>query len=264
MMKYTSVFSALLIGASVAVTASAFAPAQAISITTAPGAGGNPSGQTLYQAEISKANDIGKTFEIDWYLATGTYPPNTLTQPLSATSTWTIVNFTNNALTLQISLTNTTPTTPNDINARLTSYAFGVNPEATSIDFSDGSNTDTDAFGEARLNPNPTIPSFNQVDIDVCFIAGNNCAGGGGGGLLSGQTDVMNLTVNGNFTDDKAFLQFFAARFQTGEGSYVLAGKPGEPVPEPITMLGLGVGTAGLGALKRKYGNKEAKAKVAV
>jgi len=29
-------------------------------------------------------------------------------------------------------------------------------------------------------------------------------------------------------------------------------------------MLGLGVGTAGLGALKRKYGNKEAKAKVVV
>jgi hypothetical protein len=36
------------------------------------------------------------------------------------------------------------------------------------------------------------------------------------------------------------------------------------PVPEPITMLGLGVGTVGMGMLKRKYGNKEAKAKVVV
>ncbi|MBD2171226.1 PEP-CTERM sorting domain-containing protein [Anabaena sp. FACHB-709] len=49
----------------------------------------------------------------------------------------------------------------------------------------------------------------------------------------------------------------------SGDGSDAFVNSS-TPVPEPITMLGLGVGTAGLGALKRKYGNKEAKAKVVV
>lgn len=264
-MKINSAFSAFLAASSIAVASSALAPAQAITLSTAPGTGGNPSGQTLYQAEISRANDIGQSFDIEWLLPPGSYPPQTLTQSLSAFSTFQIVNFTTTFLDLRISLANTTPTTPNDIQARLTAFAFGINPEASSISFSDGSSTDTDAFASARLNPNPTIPSFNNVDIDVCFISGNNCAGGGNNGLRSGQTDVVNLRINGNFISDTAYLQFFAARFQTNDGSYVLAGQPpGTPVPEPITMLGLGVGTVGLGALKRKYANKEAKVKVTV
>ncbi|ALF54347.1 hypothetical protein ACX27_18275 [Nostoc piscinale CENA21] len=262
-MKINSAFSALLAASSIAVASSVLAPAQAITITPTGATAGEPSGQTLYQAAISRTNDIGKSFDINWNLAPGSNTGK-LSQPLSATSTWTITNFTTSALDLQIRLTNTTATTPQDIAARLTSMAFGVNPEANGIVFTknDGITTDTDVFSAALTGL--TAGNFNNIDIDVCFIGGNNCQGGGNGGLRSNQTDILNLKIKGNFTSDTAFLQFFAARFQTSQGSYVLAGNgtPGTPVPEPITMLGLGVGTVGLGALKRRYGNKKAKVTV--
>lgn len=263
-MKISSTFSAFLAASSVAVATTALAPAQAITITPTGDTAGNPPGQILYQAAISRANDIGKSFDINWNLAVPNPDAPRLTQPLSATSTWTITNFTTSALDLQIRLTNTTATTPQDIAARLTAMAFGINPEASSVVFNqnDSITTDTDAFRRAALT-GLTAGGFNNLDIDVCFISGQNCQGGSNQGLRSGQTDILNLRINGNFASDTAFLQFFAARFQTDQGSYVLAGN-GTPVPEPITMLGLGVGTVGLGALKRKYGNKEAKAKVVV
>lgn len=270
-MKYTSTLSALLVGASVAITASAFAPAQAITLTQLSGTAGNPSGQTLWQAGITQT-DIGQSFNVDWSLpANGSSPP----APLSATSLWTIQSFSTTQLVLDIKLSNTTSLINGLTNAGITSFGVGVNPNATVSLTQILASGDSNVFtGVSPGNgPNQTYPGeFNQ--IDVCIFT-QGCNGGSqGSALAAGQTDTLKLTLSGNFgsNDDNlaAALQFFPIKFQTGGGtgdSYELAGvpgTPGTPVPEPITMLGLGIGTVGLGVLKRKYGNKEAKVKVNV
>ncbi|MCF4967945.1 PEP-CTERM sorting domain-containing protein [Nostoc sp. CMAA1605] len=70
--------------------------------------------------------------------------------------------------------------------------------------------------------------------------------------VTNGKWSTVGILNNGGKQPNLSHLSLFTAQLPT------------QPVPEPITMLGLGVGTVGLGVLKRKYGKKEAKAKVAV
>lgn len=261
-MKCTSIFSAFLVGASVAVAASAFAPAQAITFgsqNVSPTVG-SPPVSTVSTVGITQS-DINQSFNVDWILNTNTNNLN-----LNATSTWKIAAFDNTGITLQINVKNNTQLPSGVTRADLTAFGFGINPDPNpannGISFtSGGAGT---VFNGIDSSTNVNFPSFNTVDIDACLYAGNNCSGGGNEGLdAGGASDIVSIRIAGNYISSGATLAFFPAKFQTSQGSYELAGNA-KPVPEPITLLGLGLGTVGLGALKRKYGNKEIKAKAAV
>ncbi len=184
------------------------------------------------------------SFVVNW-----SYTP---TDPdLSATATFTISGWGAAGFTLTISgIQNTTPATPM-IGARLTSFGFGLTPNATSVSLITPGSVFTAISGG-------TFPAFPQVD--VCAYSGSNCAGGGNDGLMQGSsdTDSLTLAVAGDFVNGVTF-DPLAAKFQTRVGSYEVGycapGTPGcDPtIPEPATLLLLGSGLfGGAGLLRRR------------
>ena len=101
---------------------------------------------------------------------------------------------------------------------------------------------------------------FNTAVLDFAFLTGANFNGGSvNDGLTPGES--ASFTVSGaafaGFTEEQICNAIFV-RFQNvplnapgGEGSDV--GVPGEPIPEPASMLLLGTGLLGVvGAVRRK------------
>jgi hypothetical protein len=188
------------------------------------------------------------TFTVDWL--------NSQTNPdLTGSATFSISNWSSSGFDLAVSeIQNTTPASQ-DIDARLTSFGFGLTPNAdgfTNI-------VDGDVFSWGFSN----FPGVKQVN--VCGYAGNNCAGGGNAGLDQGTStlpdDIMSITVLGSFTSGVTF-DPIAARFQTRVGSFKFDSTlrcQGEnctptPVPEPasLTLIGSGLLLAAAGYRRRR------------
>jgi mono/diheme cytochrome c family protein len=184
---------------------------------------------------------------------------NTATNPdVSAQATFTISNWSANSDSFDLVISNvknTTATTP-VLNARLTSFGFGLSPDLTS--FANPVNGSTYSWAFTNIN----FPAFQAVD--ACAYAGPNCAGGGNAGLNQGETQAgtMSITLMGNFANGVTF-DPLAAKFQTNDGSFELDGTPG-PVcedcvvnpnavtPEPASMLLLGSGGIAAALARRR------------
>jgi len=191
-------------------------------------------GMSAVPASATSILVTGNTsFTVDW-LYTATNPD------LSGSATFTISSWTSAGFNLAISnIRNTTATSP-DIDARLTSFGFGLTPDATG--FTNTVNGAVYSWGFSNF------PAFSQVD--VCGFAGNNCAGGAGAGLDQGQStaagDIMSIHVNGSFANGVRF-DPVPVKFQTSVGSFEFDStvRQNPPVPEPASLLLLSAGLAG-------------------
>ncbi len=165
-----------------------------------------------------------------------------------------VSGFNSSLLTLGVNLKNTSTRT----DARLTSFGFGIDPNATSVTFSDAS--DAGIVDAALLTQQgPGLPSIQGVE--VCSFGGNNCAGGGNGGLAGGTnaSDFFTLQLAGNWgaSVDIAPLGF---KYQTDNGSFEFTttstssngGGGGGSVPEPNILALLGVGMLGMYFYRRR------------
>ena len=180
--------------------------------------------------------DGNTSFAVDW-LYTATNPD------LAGSALFTISGWSDNSFTLTISnIANSTATSPN-IGARLVSFGFGLDSDATYSNIVNGS-----LFGFGFSN----FPGFQAVD--VCAFAGNNCAGGGNAGLSAGQTssDILSMLISGSFGEGVTFSPI-PVKFQTAIGSFEFdSTTPNTPVPEPATLFLFGTGLVAAGYTARK------------
>ncbi len=190
-----------------------------------------------FQVQAIQINSAGDSWTVDWLVSASTTAG--LSSDLTATSNWLVTSFTSTSITLDISITNTTTLTSLLTNADITTFGFGIDPNATATILTAGSTFDLTGSGSG---PQQTFPGGFK-NIDICIYA-SGCAGGTvNDALHAGDTDFLQILLTGDFSGGTADLIFFPLKFQTNQGSYA----PGGSIPEPTVLSLLGVGLLGIG-----------------
>ena len=83
------------------------------------------------QAQAIQISSAGDSWTVDWLVDASTTAG--LSSDLTATSNWLVTSFTSTSITLDISITNTTTLTSLLTNADITTFGFGIDPNATAI-----------------------------------------------------------------------------------------------------------------------------------
>ena len=178
-------------------------------------------------------DNVGDSLNFSWSYAGGEYN-------LTGAGTMTATALSAGSLTLQISLTNNT-VAASGIDARLTAFGLGIDPDATGVSFGD-------AIDGGMINASlDSIPSLKT--IDVCAFGGPNCSGGGNGGIFAnGASDIFSLTITGGFAN-RVTIDPLGYKYQTDVGSFEFSCsttsttgqcRGGRTVPEPGSLALLG------------------------
>jgi hypothetical protein len=155
---------------------------------------------------------------------------------LTGTGSLTLSGFNSLLLTVNVTLNNTSALSTN----RLTSFGFGINPNAWLVGFSD--NNDGGLVNASLAS----IPSLTS--IEVCAFSGPNCSGGGNGGIAGGASDTFTMLLGGLW-GSSVDIDPIGFKYQTAVTSYEFTTKP---VPEPGSIALLAIGLLGLSAGMRK------------
>jgi hypothetical protein len=173
-----------------------------------------------------------------------------LNHTLTGSGTMAIAGFNTSQLTLTITLNNTS-----DIGGqggeRLTSFGFGIDPNATSVSFSDAADSGLIGAGWAS----GALPA-NVQGVEVCAIGGQNCSGGGNGGIFANTSDTFQIMLGGNW-GSSVNIDPIGFKYQTGYGSFEFpsgGGGGGGSLPEPSTtaLMGLGLAVMGIALFRRR------------
>lgn len=259
-MKHTSVLSALLVGASVALVTTVAKPAAAVTITT-------------FNFENVPTTNLNEQ----------------IGDPLASQFTLDVVDLENGKIEFRFN--NEIPANT-DQTARIDKVVFRFEENIYSSTSSSSvllSNIVLNTFvndpGEFVLFTNAqsnVLPQSTNIsgwnDPGATYIAIERTTPVNTGSPVNPSETLgvsFSFTASGNYqsvidaiTDFQIRTGLHVRSIYPGGASDVFINSntpdPGEPIPEPITMFGLGVGIAGGGLLKQKYGKKANKEKVTV
>jgi hypothetical protein len=167
---------------------------------------------------------------------------------LTGSGSMTLAGFNSSSLTVAVSLSNTSALSSN----RLTSFGFGIDPNATGASFIDSADG---GLVNASMSSIPSLAS-----IEVCAFGGPNCSGGGSGGILGGSSDSFSISLSGTW-GSSVNIDPIGFKYQTGAGSFEFttassssSSSSSGNVPEPASsaLAGLGLGLLGLGFYLRR------------
>jgi hypothetical protein len=138
-------------------------------------------------------------------------------------------------------------------NMALTSFGFGIDPNATGVIVADDGTLDWAAV--LSSTGNTKIPSLQGIEI--CSFTGNNCSGGAQpDGLQAGGSDTFTLVLAGDFNNSSTVnIEPIGFKFQGTVGSFEFTTtdrEPPEQAPAPATLLLLGLGLVGLAITQRR------------
>lgn len=188
-------------------------------------------------AQATLVSTADSVLNFSWSYNTGTAAGT-----LTGNGSMSFSGFGTNFLTVQTTLNNTSLLSSD----RLTSFGFGIDPNATLVSFADLSD------GGLVAATSASIPSLSQ--IEVCAYGGNNCAGGSNGGIWGGGSDLFTLILAGSW-GTSANVAPIGFKYQTGSGSFEFttssssgsssstssSGNVPEPNSSALALLGLGL-----------------------
>jgi hypothetical protein len=188
-------------------------------------------------------NDTSDDFSVVWSQLQGT-------NQLVANANFDVTSVSAGSIVFLVTISNDSVLTT-FANAGLASFGLQTAPAGTSASISGAS-----VFQDATIE---SIPNLNFINL--CVWAGNNCSGGPQNQLLAvGASDSFTLTLFGSFPDGLEVLDS-GAKFQTTGGSFEFPGTectgladcqlPPPPLPEPNTLLLLGLALLALVPLRR-------------
>jgi len=222
--------------------------AAAVPIITQTGTSGDfPSGLPIYEVSNLVEGDV---IFLNWFFEDEDFTEVNLFE-ISATGKITVSEFDAGRLLLDIMLTNTSEV---GYGTRITSFGLSVDG------FTDVNESDTTGDLLPLAVADSQFPGFNDVVVCATVPTGmaQNCAGGGNGGIedmsTMSFTDSFILDMEGDF-GATITLNDFAIKTQNDIRSTHLPGVPSTLIPEPSTLILLGLGLSALGLLSRRRGN---------
>jgi hypothetical protein len=194
---------------------------------------------SLPTASMATLVNSSDPLNFSWSFDTGT-------SLLTGFGSMTLSGFNTDTLSVAVTLNNTSQLGGQG-GERLTSFGFGIDPNATSISFADAA--DGGLIGASMSS----IPSL--ATIDVCAYGGNNCSGGGGGGIWAGLSDTFTLLLGGTW-GSSVNIEPIGFKYQTGAGSFEFTSSSSSsgalPEPASASLVGLGLGLLGFGFARRR------------
>jgi len=165
---------------------------------------------------------------------------------LSGSGSLTLSGFNSSALTVNVSLSNSSALASN----RLTSFGFGIDPNATGVTFVDANDG---GLIDASMSSIPSLAS-----VEVCAFGGPNCSGGANGGINGGAADSFALVLKGIW-GSSVNIEPIGFKYQTGIGSFEFtttssSGNVPEPGTGTMALLGLALLGAGFGMRRKQAG----------
>ena len=209
-------------------------------------------GLTLFSSAshaVLISSAVNNPYSFSWAYDTGS-------SLLTGNGVLTLSGFNSSLLTVGVTLNNTS-VNGGQGGDRLTSFGFGIDPNATGVTFVDVADGGLVAAGWA------TAPLTNIQGVEICAWGGVNCAGGSNGGIFAGASDSFSLLLNGSW-GSSVNIDPIGLRYQTGCGSFTFSftstsgGETSTCTPTKVSepsatgLLSLGLGLLAFGFIRRR------------